>query len=266
MNKSIIKIAGFLAVFLLLVACSAQGTVAPNAAQSQGGGSNHQAAQPSMAHADQAQSNTNTPPLPTNLDVSKGQAIGFVYEAFLSPHQEPGEEKDTPALTPQEFRSTAPSLLRSERKSRGHGVLRFTNDLSKAFVDVKVEGVNPADVIMFHIHCGRPDMLGPILIDFAFSGNIQENLADGVFSVELTNADIEKVAASGEGLVGAFTAGCPIVPGLPDKVKTIAGMEYIARQGELYFNLHTKGQTFYGDMRGQLHLVTASANGSETNP
>jgi hypothetical protein len=40
------------------------------------------------------------------------------------------------------------------------------------------------------------------------------------------------------------------------KVKTVAGMEYIARLGELYFNMHTKGHMFYGDLRGQLIPVT----------
>ncbi len=190
-----------------------------------------------------------------SLAPTNGKEIGFVYEAFLSPHQEPGEEKDTPALTPTQFRSTAPSLLRSDRKSRGHGVLRFTKDLSKVFVDVKAENIKPQDVNMFHIHCGRPDMLGPILIDFALSGDIQDNLADGTFSAELTNTNIEKTTQSAKGIVGEFTVGCPIVPGSPDKVKTIAGMEHVAQQGELYFNLHTKGQTFYGDMRGQLHPV-----------
>lgn len=200
-----------------------------------------------------AAENIATQPTSVNFDLNKGEKISFVYEASLSPQQEPGEEKDTPSSTPKEFRSTAPSLLRDERTSRGHGVLRFTNDLSKAYVDVKVENVNPKDVVMFHIHCGRPDQLGPILVDFAFSGDIQENLADGVFSVEITNAHIEKTSKSGQGIVGAFTAGCPIVPGLPDKVKTIAGMEYILQKGELYFNLHTKGQTFFGDIRGQLH-------------
>ncbi|WP_427160423.1 CHRD domain-containing protein [Aliinostoc sp. HNIBRCY26] len=188
-----------------------------------------------------------------NFDLNRREKVGFVYEAFLSPQQEPGEEKDTPSITPKEFRSTAPSLLRNERKSRGHGVVRFTSDLSKAYVDVKVENVNPQDVVMFHIHCGRPDQLGPILVDFALAGNIQENIADGVFSVEINNAHIEKTSKSGHGIVGAFTAGCPIVPGTSDKVKTIAGMEYILQKGELYFNLHTKGQTFYGDIRGQLH-------------
>ena len=193
------------------------------------------------------------------LDPRKGQEIGSVFEAFLSPHQEPGEESDTPASTPKQFKSTAPSVPRSERTGRGHGVLRFANDLSKVYVEVRVENINPKDVNMFHIHCGRPDMLGPILVDFAVTGNIQQNLADGVFSVELTDADIVKTTQAGHGVTGEFLVGCPIVPGLRDKVKTIAGMEHIARQGELYFNLHTYGQTYYGYMRGQVRPRVSSA-------
>lgn len=190
-----------------------------------------------------------------NLDANKGEEIGAVYEAYLSPQQEPGEEENTPKLTPKAFKSTAPSVPRNQRKSKGHAVLRFAKNLSKVYVDVKVEGVNVQDVSMFHIHCGKPDLLGPILVDFAFSGDIQKNLSDGIFSVELTNEDIEKVLTSkhNHGIVAAFTLGCPVVPGGSDRVKTIAGMEHIARQSELYFNLHTKGQTYFGDMRGQIH-------------
>ncbi|WP_424100507.1 CHRD domain-containing protein [Moorena producens] len=192
---------------------------------------------------------------PVTLLPSKGQKIGFVYEAFLNPNQEPAEEEDTPPFTPKEFLSTEPSIPRNQRQSRGHGMLRITNDLSKAYVDVKIENVNLEDINMFHIHCGRPDQLGPILIDFANYSNIQTNFADGIFEVELSNEDIEKVVNSGDGIVGAYTAGCPIVPGTFDKVKTIAGMQYIAQTGELYFNLHTTAQTFYGDIRGKLRPV-----------
>lgn len=193
---------------------------------------------------------------PIELDPSKGQDIGSVFEAFLSPHQEGGEEEDTPGIIPDTFKSTAPSVSRNERQSRGHGVLSFTNDLSKAYVHVAIEEVNPEDIVMFHIHCGRPGQLGPIIIDFALAGDLQEYWADNVLALELTNEDIEAAANHGEGIVAAFTAGCPIVPAIPvDKVKTIAGLEFIARQGELYFNLHTKGQTYFGDIRGQLHLV-----------
>jgi hypothetical protein len=234
-----------LGVALVLIGCDAAGSTTPAANL------------PTTQAAQDAIPAPTAGPRPTAqpLAAERGQEIGFVYEAFLSPQQEPGEEEDAPSFTPQEFLSSAPSVPRNQRHSRGHGQVRFTKDLSKAYVDVQVEGINAADVVMFHIHCGRPDMLGPILIDFAFSGSLQEQLADGVLSVELTNADIEKVTAAAHGPVGSFTTGCPVVPGIPGDTQTIASMEYIAQQGELYFNLHTKGQTFYGEMRGQLHQV-----------
>jgi hypothetical protein len=135
-------------------------------------------------------------------------------------------------------------------------VLEFTNDLSKAYVFLAVENVNPDDVVLLHLHCGRPGQLGPIIVDFALMGNINEYLADGVMKQEIVNEDIVATAAHGEGLLGAFTSGCPIIPAIPtDKVKTVAGMETIAREGEIYFNLHTKGQTYFGDIRGQFYLV-----------
>ncbi|MBK7993583.1 MAG: CHRD domain-containing protein [Blastocatellia bacterium] len=206
-----------------------------------------------MANSGTEQNNSSKP----SLNANQGEEIGFIYEAFLRRQQEPGEEEDTPSTTPKQFKSTAPSVPRNQRKSRGHAILRFTKDLSKVYVDVKVEGVKVEDVTMFHIHCGKPDMLGPILVDFALSGDIQNNLSDGILSVELVNEDIEKVVTSKHkhSIVAAFTLGCPIVPGTSDKVKTIAGMEHIARRSELYFNLHTKGQTYFGDMRGQIHPV-----------
>jgi len=194
---------------------------------------------------------------PVELNPAQGKEIGAVYEAFLSPQQEGGEEADTPASIPAQFRSTAPSVDRNNRQSRGHGVLAFAKDLSKAYVYVAVEEVKIEEIVMFHIHCGRPGQLGPIIVDFGLAGDLQEFMADGFLALEITNEDIVAVTDHSQGLVGAFTSGCPIVPAIPlDKVKTIAGMELIARQGELYFNLHTAGQTFFGDIRGQLYPVT----------
>ncbi|HMV68596.1 MAG TPA: CHRD domain-containing protein [Myxococcota bacterium] len=199
-------------------------------------------------------------PSAPDLDPSEGYEIGLVVEAWLSPHQEPGEEADTPPTVPPAFRSTTPSLTRAEREDaghRGHGQIRFTKDLSRAWVDVDVEGVDAASVNMFHVHCGQPGILGPILVDFSLVTDIQDNLADGQFSVELTNDAITETANHSHDPVAAFTMGCtiqsPSLSGLtPSKVSTIAGMAHIARQGELYFNLHTTGQTYFGDMRGQL--------------
>jgi hypothetical protein len=136
-------------------------------------------------------------------------------------------------------------------------VLEFTNDLSKVYVHLAIENVVVGDIVMLHLHCGRPGQLGPIIIDFSYSGNVQEFLADGIMTVELTNADIEAVTDNaGPSPIDGFTRGCPIVSSNPtDKIKTLGGMEVVARQGDLYFNLHTAGQTYFGDIRGQFHLV-----------
>jgi hypothetical protein len=196
----------------------------------------------------------------------------MVFEAFLSPHQESGEEEDIPPQTPEAFRSTEPSHSRDERAAnghRGHALLRFTKDMSKAYVDVKLEAINGTasdEIVMFHIHCGRPGILGPIIIDFGLATDIHQNLADGVIiSVELTNQDLVDNIAVAENAFGAFTRGC-IIPSpnpefiAPTKTTTIAGMAHIAQEGELYFNLHTKGQTYYGDMRGQVYPLETTGD------
>jgi len=246
-----------LATCVLLCACSNQGNpTAPTATPQQ------QATTQPTASMSSDPAKTQPTPAPVTLEPQRGAAIGTTFEAFLNPHQEPGEEKDTPSQIPEQFRSTAPSLLRSERQSRGHGILRFSNDLSKAYVDLQVLGIKPEDIVLFHIHCGRPDQLGPIIVDFGLLGSLPEQFAGGKFSAVITNDLIERTTASGTDIVGAFTMGCPIPASLslmgdlsPAKAKTIAGMEYIGLQGDLYFNLHTKGQVYYGDIRGQLHQV-----------
>lgn len=185
-----------------------------------------------------------------------GSERGAVFEAWLSPHQEAGEEEDTPRLTPKQFKSTTPSTDRGERPSRGHGTLTFNRDFSKAYVQLKVEGVKTEEINMFHIHCGRPGQLGPIIADFGMGRDLPAEFADGEVFFEVDNDLIVATADHGHGIVGAFTAGCPIVPAIAgDKVKTVAGMASIAFQRELYFNLHTTSQTFFGDIRGQLHPV-----------
>lgn len=195
-------------------------------------------------------------PSPIPLDPAGGGAVGSVFEAWLSPHQEGGEEEETPAFIPPVFRSTAPSVPRNERPSRGHGVIEFARDLSRAWVHVAIDGVDPTTINMFHLHCGRPGQLGPILVDLGLEGDLTEVFTDGRASFEITNDDLVAVVDHGHGPVGAFTAGCPITLAVPgDKIKTVAGMFTVAAEGELYFNLHTTAQTFFGDMRGQVHPV-----------
>lgn len=192
--------------------------------------------------------------------LSGGEEIGAVYEAWLSPEQEPDEEQNTPAGTPEQLRSHAPSVDRRLRKSRGYGQLRFARNLSRVEIEVTIENVRPQDINMFHIHCGRPDLLGPILIDFSHKGALPDLLSQGHLTTVLRDLDIDRVShGQHDGPLG-FTAGCPVLPGQPaGTVRTIAGMEWLARHSELYFNLHTQGQTFFGEMRGQIHPVISPA-------
>lgn len=187
-------------------------------------------------------------------DPSLGATTFTVYEAWMSPAQEPGEETEVPKPLEKSLGSTAPSVLRENRKSRGHGQLRFAKDLSKAYVEVEIQGVNPADILMFHIHCGPPGVLGPIIVDFGESGSPAKKFVDGKFSVELTNKNVVFVKDM-PGLKPSLPEGCPAELGLPGQVKTLAGLESLARKGALYFNLHTKAHTYYGEMRGQLYAI-----------
>jgi hypothetical protein len=190
------------------------------------------------------------------LNPARGLEIGARYQAWLSPHQEGGEEADTPALVPRQFRSTTPSLNRDERKSAGHGVLRFTRDLSRAYVDVRIAGVDPASITMFHIHCGKPGMLGPILVDLGIKRDLKQAFAGNLLTAEIRNDELVAVLKQSHGPIGSMTAGCPILIGNPlDRVKTIAGMAALAREGDLHFNLHTTGQNYFGDIRGQLEVM-----------
>lgn len=186
-------------------------------------------------------------------DPSLGATTFTVYEAFLSPAQEPGEESETPKVLEKSLGATAPSVPRESRKSRGHGQLRFTRDLSKAYVEVEIQGVNPADILMFHIHCGPPGVLGPIIVDFGETESPAKSFADGRFSVEITNKNVLFVKDMPKTLKPSLPESCPADLGFLAQTRTLAGLEYLARKGVLYFNLHTRAHTYYGEMRGQLY-------------
>jgi hypothetical protein len=183
---------------------------------------------------------------------SQGATTFTVYEAFLSPAQEPGEESETPKVLEKSLGATAPSTPRESRQSRGWGQVRFARDLSRAYVDVQIEGVNPADIIMFHIHCGPPGVLGPVVVNLGEHGALPTTLASGKLSLELTNKDIVFIKDM-KGMKPGLPESCPAELGFATQTKTIAGLESLAKKGVLYFNLHTKAHTYYGEMRGQLY-------------
>ncbi|MFL5345162.1 MAG: CHRD domain-containing protein [Hyalangium sp.] len=190
-------------------------------------------------------------------DPSLGATTFTVYEAYMSPSQQPGEETDAPKLVEKSLglSGTAPSVPRESRKSRGYGQIRFAKDLSKAYVEVDIQGVNPDDIIMFHIHCGPPGVLGPIIVDFGADEGASKKFVNGKMTLELTNKNMVFIKDMPKGLKPALPESCPAELGFPTQTKTIAGLEYLARKGVLYFNLHTKAHTYYGEMRGQIYAA-----------
>ena len=244
---------------LLLIGCATAGAASPGPSET---GAEH-----STAHAAATPIESPSPRPPPALDPRRGKEIGMVFEAYMSPHQEGGEEEDTPSRTPEAFRSTAPSMSRAEREAKGHsghGQIRFAKDLSRAWVDVKIEGIDASTIQMFHIHCGKPGILGPILVDLSLATNLQKTFAKGALSVEIRDEHIVQTASQGHGLVAAFANGCVIPsPNLasltPVKASTVAGMALLAIDRELYFNLHTSGQMYFGDIRGQILPVEGAA-------
>jgi hypothetical protein len=189
-------------------------------------------------------------------DIALGKTTYYVYDSYMSPPQQPGDEADAPKPLAKAvgLEVATPGLPRDQRKSLGYGRIRFTKDLSRAYVDVEIAGINPQDIVMFHVHCGPPGVLGPIIVNFGEFGDLTKNLAGGKMSVELTNKNITFVKDM-PGLKPSVPESCPVDIGMPTQAMTISAMEYLAHKGVLYFNLHTKTNMFYGEVRGQIHPV-----------
>ena len=186
-------------------------------------------------------------------DPALGATTYIAYESFMSPAQQPGEESEVPKPLEKSLGATKPSTPRAQRASRGWGKVRFTRDFTSALVDVEIKGVDPAEIIMFHIHCGPPGVLGPILVDLGKFGALPQKLANGTMSVKISNDDLTWVSMLPKGGTPlTLPESCPVDIGFPTQTKTLVGMEYLARKGLLYYNLHTRAHTYYGEMRGQL--------------
>jgi hypothetical protein len=187
-------------------------------------------------------------------DPALGATTYIAYEAFMSPAQQPGEESDVPKPLEKSLGATKPSTPRAQRTSRGWGKVRFTRDFTTALIDVEIKGVDPAEIIMFHIHCGPPGVLGPILVDLGKTGAVSQKLVNGKLSLKISNDDLTWTSMLPKGVKQlTLPESCPVEPGYPTQTKTLVGMEYLARKGLLYFNLHTHAHTYYGEMRGQLY-------------
>lgn len=164
------------------------------------------------------------------------------YEGYLHPAQEPD-----------------PKL---QSKANGYGRVSFPKNLSSSKIDVQIVGIDPANITAFHIHCGSPGVLGPIVVNFDQFGEFKKTIVDGRLSASLVNQGLTfiKQPPPPPSLAGGFKLplpeGCPSDINFPvQQVNTIAGLEALARKGALYFNVHTKGHEFYGELRGQIYPV-----------
>jgi len=164
------------------------------------------------------------------------------YEAYLHPAQE-----------------SDPTL---QSKAKAYGRVSFPKNLSSGKVDFQMVGIDPANMTAFHIHCGPPGVLGPIIVNFEQFGEFKKTIVDGRLSASLVNKGLTfvKQPPPPPSLSGGFKLplpeGCPSDINFPvQQVNTIAGLEALARKGALYFNVHTKGHEFYGELRGQIYPV-----------
>jgi hypothetical protein len=85
---------------------------------------------------------------------------------------------------------------------------------------------------------------------------LSKTVVNGKFAVELSNKNITFIKDM-KGMKSGLPESCPAELGFATQTKTLASLEYLARKGVLYFNLHTKAHTYYGEMRGQIYAAQA---------
>lgn len=146
-----------------------------------------------------------------------GERNATKYEAFLSPRQEPGEEIESDA--------------------KGHGTITFPKNLSSAKVEVQISGVNTSEITGFHIHCGPPGVLGPIVLDLGQFGTFDKTIVDGKFSAEVKNKNLTFIDSPPDLPEG--------VPQIPDEGLTLRNGQPIGQ---------TANQTSENTARKSAHL------------
>jgi hypothetical protein len=159
------------------------------------------------------------------------------YVGYPSPAQEPGPANGTEA-----------SAI---------GTISFDPYLTQAQINFYLTGLDPAEITAFHLHCGLPGQLGPIVINFNQFGAFNTSFVDGVFSVTVTDADVRE--ANWPPTKTGIPPACEKNAIGPAPATTLAGIDALARVGQLYFNVHTgkgKDRTFvFGLIRGQVYPV-----------
>lgn len=166
-----------------------------------------------------------------------GERNATKYEAFLSPQQEPGEEIESDA--------------------KGYGKITFPKNLSSAKVEVQISGVHTSEITGFHIHCGPPGVLGPIVLDLGQYGTFDKTIVDGKFSAEVKNQNLTFIDSPPELPEG--------VPQIPDEGLTLRNgqpigqtSENTARQSAHLGHTHNEDELESSQAIGQVPVNTPS--------
>ncbi|NJM61412.1 MAG: CHRD domain-containing protein [Oscillatoriales cyanobacterium RU_3_3] len=146
-----------------------------------------------------------------------GERNATKYEAFLSPQQEPGEEIESDA--------------------KGYGTITFPKNLSSAKIEVQISGVDTSEITGFHIHCGPPGVLGPIVLDLGQYGTFDKTIVDGKFSAEVKNQNLTFIDSPPDLPEG--------VPQIPDEGLTLRNGQPVGQ---------TSNQTSENTARQSAHL------------
>lgn len=99
------------------------------------------AASPTSAATTSAAASATSTPVATATDlpdIALGKSTYYVYESYMSPPQQPGDEADAPEPIAKAvgLEATMPGLPRDQRKSLGYGRIRFARDFA---VDLRAE-------------------------------------------------------------------------------------------------------------------------------
>ena len=108
---------------------------------------------------------------------------------------------------------------------------------------------------------GRLRVLPPTRGGSGSSGAVGVGLDEGlVLGERTTELVLDRLDERDVALVepAPRAAGPWTVLRLATPTLTVAGMARIVQEGELYFNLHTTSQTYFGDIRGQIHAAEKS--------
>jgi len=161
------------------------------------------------------------------------------FKGFPSPQQEPGPSSGTTASA--------------------KATIVFDAYLTQAQITFDLTNLNPSQISAFHLHCGLPGQLGPLVINFgnfgAFTSTFKKIGPNTYrFQQTVTDSDIdEQNFPPAPGPVPAC-AGNNIGPA---PATSIASLESLGRVGQLYFNVHTGSGTdptfVFALIRGQMY-------------